>query len=115
MKATVSVLYNVSFNRLIIELNLYSLGAFFIQSLVEKFSDLHSETNKYFDGKECDNVLMMTAQLYNFKVCLINNYFSRTWTSSKSRIAVNLSPDRNIPPSHLPHKTKENRHGLGVS
>jgi len=44
------------------------VGAFFIQSLIEKFDDFHKEGGKYLEGKECDNVLMMIAQLYNFKV-----------------------------------------------
>eukprot|EP00794_Sanderia_malayensis_P003193 gene3193-3665_t len=45
------------------------IGAFFIQELAQKFARLHSSVaDKLVANKECDNVLMLIAQLYNFKV-----------------------------------------------
>eukprot|EP00795_Rhopilema_esculentum_P014166 gene14166-5169_t len=44
------------------------VGAFFVQSLAEMFHGLHSTTEKYLNGKECDNALLLIAHLYNFSV-----------------------------------------------
>ena len=49
-------------------------GAYFLQSLAEKFSELHSDSPNYGRGKECDCVILLFSHLYNFKVSVKTNY-----------------------------------------
>ena len=45
-----------------------STGAYFLQSLAEKFRELHCNGPNYGQGKECDCVILLFSHLYNFKV-----------------------------------------------
>ncbi|XP_014669314.1 PREDICTED: nucleolar MIF4G domain-containing protein 1-like [Priapulus caudatus] len=44
------------------------VGAYFLQMLAKRFDELYSQGENYGQGKECDNVLTLFANLYNFKV-----------------------------------------------
>ena len=47
--------------------NIFS-GAFFLQELANMFNALYNTPPNYGPGKQCDCVLLLFAQLYNFKV-----------------------------------------------
>lgn len=46
-------------------------GAHFLQTVVKKFDDL-SNVNQEMEDKTLDNVVLVLAQLYNFKVLILS-------------------------------------------
>ncbi|XP_077978502.1 nucleolar MIF4G domain-containing protein 1-like [Glandiceps talaboti] len=44
------------------------VGAHFLQNLAKKLNDVYQQNDNYGEGKECDNVVLLFAHLYNFKV-----------------------------------------------
>ncbi|KAG1656332.1 Nucleolar MIF4G domain-containing protein 1 [Nymphon striatum] len=44
------------------------VGAFVVQAIADRFNALLSENENHGEGKECDNLLHLLAQIYNFKV-----------------------------------------------